>query len=203
MSKELIAFKRLQDCGTEIVAAVDEMLLAGEAPSRIAKWLQDEKGLLKDLQRASVKKNLERYRTRDLARKVKNKLKGVEDKPDVAIPKKKLSALAELEELVLVQQGRLNKSLVKEAELPGGILLKQVSDEGRLLKEMLVELGKLQLETGFLKRAPKSINGQVMDPTTGEIKQFSWTEEQQALFQQIDSLDFQRLEELPEAADGD
>jgi hypothetical protein len=86
---------------------------------------------------------------------------------DKAAPKtaaslrKKLVAIDELEQLVAVQKGRLEKVLVKEASLPSGILLKQASDGARLLKETLVELGKLQLETGT--RAPKKVRGTVTD----------------------------------------
>ena len=60
--------------------------------------------------------------------------------------------------------------------------MKQV-DEGRLLKEMLVELGRLQLETGVLARAPKKITAP-SDPNGG-VQTFEWTQEQEALFNEL------------------
>jgi hypothetical protein len=191
--KDRVAFRRLAELGKEIGAAVDEMLLAGETPARVAKWLHEEKGVLLDIKTASVKKNLERYRAVDLARKVKDELKKSETKLGVAIPKKKMNAMIELEELVEIQKGRLDKVLIKEKGLPEGILLKQASDEARLLKETLVELGKLQLETGVMRRAPKTVSGTSFNPETGEVRQFAWTEEQEQLLKQLEGVDYERL----------
>jgi hypothetical protein len=150
-------------------------------------------GLLKDLQPGSLKKNLERYRAKDLADRVVSELKG--KLPVSGGMKKVVLAIDSLEELVEIQRGRLEKLLLKEKQMPAGILLGQTKDEIRLLKDTLVELGKLQLETGIMRRAPKTMSGTLTDAQSGEIKHFTWSEEQAKLFQQLDDVSFERVED--------
>jgi hypothetical protein len=98
------------------LAALHSSAEDSDTPAAVATWSY------------SVKKQLDRYRAVDL------KQKAVAELIDKAAPKtaaslrKKLVAIDELEQLVAVQKGRLEKVLVKEASLPSGILLKQVSD---------------------------------------------------------------------------
>lgn len=194
MAKEVVAFKRLNDLGVAIVEQVDKMLFAGTVPSQIAKWLHEDQKVLLDLKLGSIQKNLERYRDKVLPTKVKAEL--AETKVLTPAVKKKLLAIDALSDLVAIQMGRLDKVLVKENGSP--FLMKSASDEGRLLKEMLIELGKLQLETGVMKKAPKTFSGSTFDPSTGEVKQFSWTEEQEQMFKTIENLELVD-EEAPNA----
>lgn len=182
----MATFKKLHDLGPDVVSQVDDMLLAGETPTKVARWLQVDLGLLGDLKESSLKKNLERYRSKDLRERVVNDLADRATGKSVAGLKKQLIALDEMTELAEIQRGRLQRIIMKESQLPQGILLKQASDEARLMKEVLVELGKLQLETGVMRRAPKTVSGQVVDPETGASRQFTWTEEQEDLFRQLD-----------------
>lgn len=182
----MATFKKLHDLGPEIVSQVDDMLLSGETPTKVARWLQADLGLLGDLKESSLKKNLERYRSKDLRERVVNDLADRATGKSVAGLKKQIIALDEMTELAEIQRGRLQRIIMKESQLPQGILLKQASDEARLMKEVLVELGKLQLETGVMRRAPKTVSGQVVDPETGASRQFTWTEEQEDLYRQLD-----------------
>jgi hypothetical protein len=93
----------------------------------------------------------------------------------------------ELTELVAHQKDRFEKMYLKEKMAP--LLMKQVSEEGRLLKDMLVELGKLQLETGVLQRAPKKVTGSMTD-ANGAVQSFEWTLEQEQLFKAIEAGDY-------------
>jgi hypothetical protein len=183
-------FKRLQELGPDIVAQVDDRLLSSETCSAVASWMQNELGVLKDLKPGSLKKNLERYRASDLADRVVQEIKA---KVPMSGVKKTLIAIDGLEDLVEIQRGRLEKLLMKEATLPAGILLGQTKDEIRLLKDTLVELGKLQLETGIMRRAPKTLSGTVTDQASGEVKHFTWSEEQSKLYAQLESVDFTRI----------
>lgn len=193
------AFKRLAELGDAVVEEVDRRLLSGEAPSSVARYLQEDCGLLKDLKPGSVKKNLERYRAHDLKDRVVEELADKARGKGLTTIKRKLVAMDELEDLVAIQKGRLGKLLVKERSLPEGIVLKQASDEVRLLKETLVELGKLQLETGVMIRAPKKVTGSVMDPATGDVTHFAWTEEQEALFRQLEGVKYVEVEDAEDA----
>lgn len=178
--------KRLHELHADVLKEVDQRLLSGESPSSVAAWLQDELHQLTDIQPASLKKNLERYRASELKDKVIEKVVAKTLGKHVSGIHSKLNALEEMERLVAVQKARYEKALVKEEASP--LPMKMVSDEGRLLKEMLVELGKLQLETGIgLQRAPKRITGAIEDPD-GTKREFSWTEEQEKLYQQLDAI---------------
>lgn len=195
------AFKRLAELGVETVAIVDQRLLTGDTPSNVAAWLQNELKVFLDIKLSSLKKNLERYRAIDLKDKVIEDIKNQVLPTNTAKLFKSLSALDELTELVSIQKSRFQKVVVRESQMPNGLLLKQVSDEGKLLKEMLVELGKLQLETGVLARAPKKVSGSITDPD-GNTSEFSWTEEQDQLFKQIEST-ANHLDQLPVEAVAD
>lgn len=180
------AFKRLDDLGPEVVQHVDEMLASGIMPSKVAEWLHDE-GHLHDLKLASIKKNLERYRDNVLGEK--NRKAMIPAVKQTAAFKKKLLAVDELTDLYLVQRARLEKLLLKEKTLPEGIMMNEATKQVQLTREVLDTLGKLQLETGIMRRAPKTLTGSFTDTATGEEKQFSWTEEHAALREELDAID--------------
>jgi len=147
-------FKRLHELGDEKVAELDRRLGRGELPRDLARLIQDDWQLLQDVQADSVKKMLERYRKTELRDKVLARIAGQNDLVRTKTLARRLNAMEEIQTLVEVQRGRFEKMLVRESQSP--LLLKQVSEEGRLLKDMLVELGKLQLETGCWSGHPRS-----------------------------------------------
>ena len=85
--------------------------------------------------------------------------------------------------MVVIQRTRVDKMLLMEKDKP--ILLKIATDEIRLLKEMLVDLGKVQLETGILPKATRRITGTITG-ADGETAEFSWTEEQEQLYRELE-----------------
>lgn len=182
------AFGRIKELTQALRDEVDQRLLGGATAVDTARWLQNENGKFKDLKLDSLKKNLERYRATDLRDRVVTELVGEKNVSTLA---KRMNAMDEMERLCGIQRGRVDALLVKESNvLKSGVVMKMVSDEIRLFKENLVELGKLQLETGVLKRAPKSVSGQVLDPTSGEVKHFNWTEEQNDLYRQLEDIEY-------------
>lgn len=192
MGPEPKRFARLVALGTERVRDVTDRLRRGETATDVARVIQEDWHELTDIKLGSVKKMLERYRETVVKDEVIAKL--TKQGTSVAQLKKKLNAMDELEELARVQKGRFEKMLTKEAQ--GPLLMKVVSDEARLLKDTLIELGRLQLETGVIQRAPKKLTGQVVDPMTGEVRTFSWTEEQEELVKvieaQVDEIIYQK-----------
>lgn len=189
------AFKKLQTLGPEMVEQVDQRLLAGDSAASVAAWLQDEVGAFSEMKRSSLCKSLERYRSADLKNKALEKVAGYHPRRTATGIMKRLSALDELENLVLIQRERFHKMYAMEHDKP--MLLKTTSEEAKLLKEMLVELGKLQLETGVIQRAPKKVTGTLIDGT-GEVKTFSWTEEQEKLYQELEGITYQEIEDVEE-----
>jgi hypothetical protein len=197
MSKKR-AFKELNEAGKDIVAEVDDRMLSGQTARTVATWLHEEKGLFKNLKLSSLKKNLERYRATTLKDRVVGELTEKAWPGRAQNVKKRLLALDEMERIVAIQTGRMEKLLIKEQQLPEGILLNQARDELRLLKEMVTELGKLQLETGVMARAPKRLTGTVTSPD-GEKREFTWTEEQERLMVDLDRLEYQIDAEIEDA----
>lgn len=180
--KQGSAIKRLKALGDDVLSIVDSRLTAMEPASHIAKWLQEERGVLLEIKQTSVKKMLERYRYGELRNKVMTRIKDAHTHVPIATVQKRLNALDELEDIVRIQRGRVDKMLLLEADKP--ILLKTTTDEIHLLKDALVDLGRMQMETGVLARAPRTFKGQVTG-ANGEVKQFEWTEAQEELYQEI------------------
>lgn len=192
--KKELAYKRLKDLGEEKMAIIDRMLLAGTKTKEVADVIQQEWGANLDLSRDSMARTLLRYRGSVLKNKViagiVNAQKSDPDKQDrgisVATMFKRLNAMDEMEKLVAIQKGRFEKMLMREQS--GPLLMKSVTGEAQLMQNMLVDLGRLQLETGILARAPKKVTGTVTDSKTGEQREFVWTEEQEKLFKELEGV---------------
>jgi len=182
------AFKSLKSLGEERMQEIDARLLSGEPCSSIARWIQLELGKLTDIKTASLKKTLERYRETELRNRTLQRIAEAQSKSAIKTIQKRLNALEEMEEAIRFQRIRVDKILMRESKLPEGILLKDASNELRLLKDMLMDLGKLQLETGLLPRAAKTFRG-TMVGADGQVREFEWTEEQEELFQTIEAME--------------
>lgn len=182
------AFKKLKALGSDRMAEIDSRLLSGEPCSTIAAWIQVDLGKCKDIKPASLKKMLERYRETELRQKTLARIANAQRGDSIKTINKRLNALEEMEEMVKIQRGRVDKILMREAKLPEGILLKDASNEVRLLKDMLLDLGKLQLETGLLPRAAKTFRGSMVG-SDGQVRHFEWTEEQEELFKTIEKIE--------------
>jgi hypothetical protein len=177
------AHARLRELPAEVLDKVDSKLTSGEPARAVAQWLQEDAKLLTDMKPDTLKKTLERYREGHLRNKVLSRITEAQHTLALKTVQKRLNALDELEELVVIQRGRVDKMLMMEKDKP--ILLKSTTDEIRLLKEMLVDLGRVQMETGVLPKASRKISGTIMG-ADGEISQFSWTEEQEQLYQELE-----------------
>ncbi|QIG66796.1 hypothetical protein EVB27_127 [Rhizobium phage RHph_TM16] len=171
-----------QDVQTEIDNRLNNSIPARE----IVIWLQDE-GHLTDKNPASLKKMLERYKGSDLLDKNRALVLDATKGMSAPVLAKKLNAMTELNDLCVIQRARVDKMLLTEGK-NDALVLKQTSEEIKLLKENLVALGNLQLETGALRRAPKTVSG-TMVTEDGQATTFEWTEENAKLFSILDGLD--------------
>lgn len=180
-------FRQLKALGPAIVEAVESKLLAGETARSIARGLH-ENGHLLEMKEDAIAKALTRYRGSELRDKTIERIAGVQKNASIAQISARLNAMDELESVVQLQKGRVHKLLQKEDGLPQGIILKDASNEMRLLKDMLVDLGKIQLDTGILQKASKTYKGQYQG-TDGQMHSFEWTEEQEQLYQSIEMME--------------
>ena len=186
------AYAALKALGDDVLEQIDAKLTAGESGGAVAKWLQEEMKLLADGKRASLTRKLERYRGTELRNKVISRITEAATSASIKTLAKRVNAMDELEEMVRIQRVRVDKMLALEEGKP--MLIGATTGEIKLLKEMLVDLGRVQLETGFLTRAPKTIKG-VLANARGERIEFSWTEEQEQLYRELENVE-RRAEEV-------
>lgn len=181
------AYKKLKSLGEDVMAKLDSKLLSGETGLDVAKWIKEDLKLLPKDDIYSLKKCLERYRRSELRNKTIERIANVQAGDGITTIQRRFNAMEELTELSLQQRARVDKMIMREAAMPGGILLKDTSREIALMKDLLVDLGRVQLETGLLQRASKSIKGTITDPD-GTVKKFEWSEEQEELYQTLEEL---------------
>ena len=179
------AYVALKTLGTDIVLQIDEKLIAGETGRMVADWLQ-KAGLLKDVKREALIRMIERYRGTEVREKLVKRIADAQTGKSLITVARRATALEELEEIARIQRKRVDKMLALEDGKP--MLITAPSNEIRMLKEILVDLGHMQLETGVIVRAPKTVKG-VMTGRNGEEVAFSWTEEQAKLYQELEGVE--------------
>jgi len=179
------AYVALKTLGTDIVLQIDEKLIAGETGRMVADWLQ-KAGLLKDVKREALIRMIERYRGTEVREKLVKRIADAQTGKSLITVARRATALEELEEIARIQRKRVDKMLALEDGKP--MLITATSNEIRMLKDILVVLGHMQLETGVIVRAPKTVKG-VMTGRNGEEVAFSWTEEQAKLYQELEGVE--------------
>ena len=179
------AYVALKTLGTDIVLQIDEKLIAGETGRMVADWLQ-KAGLLKDVKREALIRMIERYRGTEVREKLVKRIADAQTGKSLITVARRATALEELEEIARIQRKRVDKMLALEDGKP--MLITATSNEIRMLKDILVDLGHMQLETGVIVRAPKTVKG-VMTGRNGEEVAFSWTEEQAKLYQELEGVE--------------
>jgi hypothetical protein len=179
------AYMALKALGTDIVLQIDEKLIAGETGRMVADWLQ-KGGLLPDVKREALIRMIERYRGTEVREKLVKRIADAQSGKSLITIVRRATALEELEGIARIQRKRVDKMLALEEGKP--MLITATSNEIRMLKEILVDLGHMQLETGVIVRAPKTVKG-VMTGRNGEEVAFSWTEEQAKLYQELEGVE--------------
>ena len=174
-------FHTLKQFGEEFMAELDSRMMDGESAMKVAGWIQETKKLLVDQQQTSLKRMLDRYRHQELREKTFRRITAAQKHQSLSVVHMRINAMTQLEELALTQKGRLMKMLKLEDGKP--MLIGATSDELKLYKDLLVDLAKVQLETGVLARASRKLT--VTDAGTGETRKFEWTDEQDELLKEI------------------
>ena len=193
------AFSHLVDLGPAVMEAIDDRLTRGESGLQVARWLQQDLKQLVTLKTESLKKKLERYRTHVLRPRLEDEARArLSAEPITVVANISSNALTQLEALAYQQQQRVNAIIERERQIPGGILLKDVAGEIRLLKDILDSVARVQLETGRMRKAPKTVTGTVVDEE-GNTRVFTWTEETEALYHQLKVVEIGTDEEVEDA----
>lgn len=169
--------KQLKSLPEERLRTVEQMMRRGDAAEEIATTIQ-KWGHLVQMKVPALRQAVIRYRT-DIVRDQINELLNGKDLLDKATGlAKKLDALDEMMSLYYVQRARIQKLMLMEDELPALSLLtshEALKEELGLANQMLKEISRLQLETGIMRRAPKSIS--VSPPDENGVVTYRVTEE--------------------------
>ncbi len=175
-------FLTLEQFGDAFIARLDAKLIDGDSARIVAEWIQGDEKVLTEVAPLTLKRMIDRYRSTALRGKAIERVAALQKHKPLGFVAKHIHAMAQLEELALTQKARLHKMLTLEDGKP--MLIGAASAEVRLYKEILVDLARMQLETGVMHRAPRTVTGVVMD-VTGEVKTFTWTDEQDELLKGI------------------
>lgn len=175
-------FATLQQFGEAFIARLDAKLIDGDSARKVVEWIQGEEKALTEVEPLTLKRMIDRYRSGALRGKAIERVQALQKHKPLGFVAKHIHAMAQMEELALTQKARLHKMLQLEDGKP--MLIGATSAEVRLYKEILVDLARMQLETGVMHRAPRTVTGVMVD-AAGEVKSFTWTDEQDELLQGI------------------
>ena len=177
-------YEDLKSMGADNFAAMEKKLMAGETPGAVAKWIQEDLGLLPHKKRTTLEVQVRRYSQKELRGKAIQKIAMLHGKKSTQFILERLNALEEVEQLFLVQKARMEKIVGHEKNLAPGLILKDASAEIRLTKDILVDMGRLQLELGILKKVETGLNAPKLNED-GTLQEFSWTDEQEEMFRDL------------------
>ena len=178
----LPAYHMIKSLGDDILLGIEARLLDGESGAKVCAWLQGEMQVLPDVQPGTLKKTLERDRAKELRQKTIKKIAEAQRGVTLKTVAQHFNAIAELEDIAAIQRRRVDKMLAMEKDKP--MLLKVTSDEIRLLKETLVSLGAMQMDTGLLARAGKGV-GSTPEDRMAIAQVFTWDDARQKLYEAI------------------
>lgn len=171
------AYSRFGEMSVERQNAVDMMLAKGDPPRTIAKTIQEDWKHFADIKPMTLEKQLQRYRDSQLMPRLAHMQEkqamgaiGQDQRvaPQAAKAFQRLNVMEHWEEIIGIQRDRILKAYTRERGLP--VTTDAVT---KLLKDYnhsLAQYTDLQLETGYLKRAPKVLTGQIgigSDPDDG------------------------------------
>lgn len=198
MSKT-IAFSRIYALGADRVEQLKRCLREDGSTAAI-ELVHHQWAEMGDLAPETLRRQLLRFRARVVMPEARRDMAAAAGK---AIANRlQLNGLEELLNLAEVQKRRLQKILQHEHK--GPLLAKLVSEEIRLMADILDDIARIQLETGALQRAPRPVAvavGQVsqldpddmiqLDPTLAVIR---WTEEDDRFLKEMEG-EYERLVE--------
>jgi hypothetical protein len=154
-------YHMLKSLGEDKLAQIDAMLFKGVHLEKIANHIHKIWGLFDDIDTTKLVLVLSRYKNKELTGRW---LMQVTDDDGNLIPdhmkpirskKQKVDAHELLQDLVLVQQERLNKVYEREKKLP--TTMETVRRDIDTYGKLLIQLANLQMDLGFIERAPLKI----------------------------------------------
>ena len=187
---KVVPFAPIVDLGEEKVEDINDRMIRGESISSIVRVIHEDWQVLPEMKAPALHKMLSRYRLSVVKPEQKQHLIELVEARKPAALAKSLNALNELEKAILLQWERVQKWQAQQQQM--GLPIKDMREDLRLLKEMLRDLGMLQLETGILKRAPKTTLGEFFG-ADGSRGAFIQTEVWDEAMQELEHMDLMAL----------
>jgi len=153
-------YTRIYALGPDRVQQIDTMLIKNTTAEEVARVITEDWGFYAD-ERPALTKQITRYRTEYIDASLKARADHAEKTQQgrlmVQLRTDQLNVLEDMLDVIIVQKGRINKALELEEKMP--IIQATVKFELKLLFDMYKLYSQIQLETGVLRRAPKTISG--------------------------------------------
>lgn len=170
-----VKFHRLYELGTEKVAEIDNLLLHGRSAPEVAKVIHEDWNKLTDIKRDNLARQLRRYRKEmDVSIAARQQVARRDGKSLLRVSEQieKIDVIEDLNSLIHSQKMRINRLLEHESSLPVEKgLVSDVKYEMQQLIAMYKLIANLQLETGIMRRAPKTVSGMFSyDDETGRFE---------------------------------
>lgn len=169
--KKEAKFTRILALGEDKVAQIDAMLFKNIEAVRIAKHIQNVWGDYKDVETNTLAKQIKRYRADEVIGRWLVNITDSDGKvkdgymETMHEAKSQLNAHDLLQDLVIIQQERLNKVYLREKVLPTNmdVVRRDIDTYGKLLGQ----LAGIQMDLGYITRVPLKIQNEVkpLDPS--------------------------------------
>lgn len=157
-------------------------LLQGASVKDLVPVIQGEWGVLKDKKPATVQTMLYRYSRKVVKQEAMQRVLATVEKAGHL----SVTTLEDLSTLCKQQHGRVKKALALEEKGGQMLLTDMATKQIGLLAGMLKDLALLQMETGILPRAPKTVKG-MMVGADGSPTAFGWVENDDTLLLALQS----------------
>lgn len=165
IKKERPKYERIIALGADKVAQIDAMLFKNVKSAKVARHIQEVWGEFSNVDESALTKQLTRYKDEEVIGRWLTQV--IDDngvvkegymKPMVEA-KAKLNAHDMLQELVLVQQERLNKVYAREMKLPTNmdVVRRDIETYGKLIGQ----LSGLQMDLGYITRVPIKVQNEI------------------------------------------
>jgi len=172
------AFGRITSLDPETQLKIDTLLMKNVSPAKVATIMIEEWGLYSPEEHTALAAQLGRYRTKCTDAKMgavvarANKTK--KGRLAIAEVEGQLDVMEDIKDLIQVQKRRINKMLKTEKNSEGEYQYggKNLRMEMGTLLQLYKQYSYLQLETGVLARAAKTLTGQVQISDDGAMLEF-------------------------------
>jgi len=161
-----------------------DMLSLGKTDGEITDALQQDQGWLADVKRPSLLRAVNRWRKSTGQQAVIKLVTDNLTRRD-GRPKRQLDVHEELTDLVLRQKARVDKIAQQEDGKP--LLLNVVTEEMKVLSDMLGKLARVQMDIGIVRRVRVGETADNYEPQEAEFEEIEdiFTEEDRQIIEAI------------------